>query len=97
MPQIKEVAEHFRDKPVAVLGMNTDRQEKDARFVVEKLKLNYPTLKAEGLPEKYKVRGFPTLVIIDQEGVVRGRHVGYSPTLREEVTRTIDGLLADHH
>ncbi|MBM4049319.1 MAG: TlpA family protein disulfide reductase, partial [Planctomycetes bacterium] len=55
MPQIKQVVDHFRDRPVAVLGMNTDRKEEDARFVTDKVKLNYPTLKAEGLPEKYKV------------------------------------------
>ena len=94
MPQIKEVVEHYQGKPVVVLGMNTDRDEKDARFVVAKLKLNYATLKAEGLPEKYSVQGFPTLIIIDQKGVVRGRHVGYSPTLREELVKKIDCLLA---
>jgi len=94
MPQIKEVAEHYQGKPVVVLGMNTDRDEKDARFVVDKLKLNYATLKAEGLPQKYGVQGFPTVIVIDQKGVVRGRHVGYSPTLREELIKQIDGLLA---
>jgi len=94
MPQIKEVVEHYQGKPVVVLGMNTDREEKDARFVVDKLKLNYSTLKAKGLPQKYSVQGFPTVIIIDQNGVVRGRHVGYSPTLREELIKKIDGLLA---
>jgi thiol-disulfide isomerase/thioredoxin len=94
MPQIKEVADHFRDQPVAVLGMNIDKREKDARFVIDKLQLNYPTLKAEGIPDKYWVHGFPTLVIIDQKGIVRARHVGYTQNLREEVTKTIDGLLA---
>lgn len=57
------------------------------------LKLNYATLKAVGLPEKYGVQGFPTLIIIDQEGIVRDRHVGYSPNLREELIETISGLL----
>jgi len=94
MPQVKEVVEHYHGKPVVVLGMNTDREEKDARFVVDKLKLNYATLKAEGLPQKYSVEGFPTLIIIDQKGVVRGRHVGYSPTLRAELVKKIDDLLA---
>jgi thiol-disulfide isomerase/thioredoxin len=93
MPQIKKVVEHYQGQPVVVLGMNTDREEKDARFVVDKLKLNYATLKAEGLPEKYGVQGFPTLIVIDQNGVVRGRHVGYSATLREELIKQIDGLL----
>jgi len=93
MPQIKEVAEHYRDQPVAVLGMNTDREEKDAQFVADKLQLNYPTLKAAGLPEKYAVMGFPTLIIIDPDGVVRARHVGYSPTLRDDLIKTVDGLM----
>ena len=94
MPQIKEVVEHYAGKPVVVLGMNTDREDKDARFVVDKLKLNYATLKAKGLPEKYSVQGFPTLIVIDQKGIVRVRHVGYSPSLREELVKQIDGLLA---
>lgn len=57
--------------------MNTDMDEKDARSVIDKLKLNYPTLKAQGLIEEYNVQGFPTLVIIDQKGVIRGWHIGY--------------------
>lgn len=37
--------------------------------------------------------GFPTLVVIDQEGVVRDVHVGYSPTLKEEVVQSVERLL----
>jgi thiol-disulfide isomerase/thioredoxin len=93
MPQMRELADDFKGQPVAILGMNTDRNEKDARFVIDAMNLNYPTLKAEGLPEKFGVQGFPTLVIIDQSGTVRDLHVGYSPTLREEVGKTIRELL----
>jgi thiol-disulfide isomerase/thioredoxin len=93
MPQMKQIAEHFKDKPVVIFGMNTDRDEKDARFVIDKMGLNYPNLKAAGIPEKYKVSGFPTLLIVDQEGVLRDIHVGYSPTLREEVVLSVEGLL----
>jgi thiol-disulfide isomerase/thioredoxin len=96
MPQMKEIVEEFRGKPVAVLGMNTDQQEKDARFVVDELKLDYPTLRAKGLPEKYDVHAFPTLVIIDQQGVVRDRHIGYSTNLLLDVSKTINNLLAGH-
>jgi len=94
MPQVKELADDFKGEPVAVLGMNKDRDEKDARFVAEEMGLNYPTLRAEGLPEKYHVRVFPTLIVIDQEGKVADIHVGYSPTLREEVWRSVKNLLA---
>jgi len=94
MPQIKQLAEDFKQKPVAVLGMNTDREPKDAQFVIDAMDLNYATLKATGLPEKYKVQGFPTLIVIDQAGVIRRVHVGYSPTLRQDVGKLIESLLA---
>ena len=73
--------------------MNTDRKEEDALFVVEKMELNYANLKATGLPEKYHVQGFPTLIILDQQGVIRDVHVGYSPTLRDEVVQSVNQLL----
>src|SRR6202021_19668 len=93
MPQMKEIAAQFKDQPVIVLGMNTDTKEEDAKLVVEKMGLNYPTLKATGLPDKYKVQSFPTLIIIDQEGVVRDIRIGYSTTLKEEVVKSVEGLL----
>ena len=55
--------------------------------------LKYATLRAEGIPEKYGVQGFPTLILIDPEGKVRDVHVGYSPTLRIDVAKAIEGLL----
>ena len=93
MPQIKALADQFHGQPVVILGMNTDREDKDARFVVDKLQLNYTTLKAEKLPAKYGVQGFPTFIVIDQQGIVRARHVGYSTTLQDDMARTIADLL----
>jgi peroxiredoxin len=94
MPQVKQLADDFKGQPVAVLGLCTDPDEKDARFVADKMKLNYPVLRAKGVPEKYKVQGFPTLIVIDQEGAVRAFHVGYSATLRDDVAKVVRGLLA---
>lgn len=95
IPQVKQVAEQFLGQGVVVLGMNTDRDEKDARLVISKLKLAYPTLKAEALPAKYMIPGFPTLLIIDQQGIVRDMYVGYSPTLGKDVAEKIEALLSD--
>jgi thiol-disulfide isomerase/thioredoxin len=93
MPQVKEVAAHFKDQPVTIFGMNTDKKDEDAQFVIDKMALNYDNLKATGIPEKYKVRGFPTLIILDQEGVIRDLHNGYSPDLKEKVIESIERLL----
>jgi thiol-disulfide isomerase/thioredoxin len=94
MPQMKQIAQHFADQPVTIFGMNTDRKEEDAQFVIEKMGLNYTNLKATGIPEKYGVSGFPTLLILDQEGMVRDIHVGYAPDLKEKVSESIERLLA---
>jgi peroxiredoxin len=93
MPQLVELAEDFKDQPVAVLGMNIDEDENNARFVVEKKKLNYPNLKAGGIPKLYQVSGYPTLVLIDPRGNVAEIHFGYTPTLRRDVGASIRRLL----
>ncbi len=95
MPQVNQLSETFRDEPVAVLGMSIDEDEKDARVVIDAMGLKYPTIKAIGIPEKYGVRGYPTLVVIDKEGKVREIHVGYSPRLYEDLSEEIRGLLAE--
>jgi thiol-disulfide isomerase/thioredoxin len=93
MPQVKQLASDFKDAPVAILGMNTDRNLDDAKFVVKELALDYPQVQATGIPEKFGVEGFPTLIIIDQQGTVRDVHVGYSPDLHEKVSKKVRALL----
>ena len=73
--------------------MNTDRNEDDAKLVVDAMGLKYATLRAEGIPQKYGVQGFPTLILIDRDGKVSDVHVGYSPTLRADLAEEIEGLL----
>jgi thiol-disulfide isomerase/thioredoxin len=93
MPQVMQLSEDYKNKGVVVLGMNTDADEKDARFVIDTMGMKYATIKAAGIPEKYGIQGFPTLVVVDGEGVVRDVHVGYSPNLKEEVGKKIEELL----
>ena len=95
MPQVKQLAADYKDKPVVVLGMNVDRKEEDARHVVKALGLDYPQVKAGDLKERFNVTGFPTLIVIDAGGVVRAVHYGYSPDLREKISRRVDELLAE--
>jgi peroxiredoxin len=93
MPEIKKVVEHYHDHPVAILGMNTDKKDSDARFVLNKLKLNYPTLHAQEIPEAYHVSGYPTFVIIDPNGKVAAYHVGYALDLENVMREKIEAAL----
>jgi len=94
MPDMKKVADDFKDKPVVVLGMNTDEQAADAKFVIDAMKLNYQTLSfTMELAKKFNVEGYPSLLVIDGKGIVREFDEGYSPTLRADLDKKIQGLL----
>jgi peroxiredoxin len=93
MPQVKRVATQYRGQPVAVFGMSNDKDINDAKFVAGRMQLDYPVLHSEELPGQYGVQGFPTLIIIDQQGNVADVHVGYSSRLYEDVKADIDHLL----
>ena len=95
MPQLKEVAEHYRNRPVVLLGMNIDQKLEDAKFVVDKMGLDYPNLKAEGISEKFKVHGYPTMIFIDRDGKIADVHVGWSATLKQDLIAKIDTLLGE--
>ncbi|WP_162130538.1 SUMF1/EgtB/PvdO family nonheme iron enzyme [Schlesneria paludicola] len=93
MPQVNEVGLHFMNQPVVVIGMSTDEDEEDTAAVVKKMSLNYPVLKAREVAEQYEIDGFPTLLVIDPNGVIRKVHVGYSSELREELIAIVDELI----
>ena len=95
LPQVEQIAEQFADKPVVVLGMNTDADEEDARFVADKMGLAFPILRADKFAEKYNAAGGSAVFVIDQKGVVRDIYAGYSPTLRDEVASVVMALLSD--
>jgi peroxiredoxin len=94
MPEIKQMAADFAGKPVAVLGMNTDSKPADARFVVDAFGLDYPILHVEQqIVNQYHVEGFPTVIVIGPDGVVRDVEEGYSPALRDVLATKIAALI----
>jgi peroxiredoxin len=93
MPQVNQLALDFQDKPVQVLGMNIDMDTVDARFVVDKLKLSYPNLRAGEITKKYGVTGYPTVFVIDKKGIIRDIDIGYSPDVGVKLRRAVQALL----
>jgi peroxiredoxin len=93
MPQLSKLAEDFKSQPVRVVGMNVDKDVADAKFAEKKLKLTYPTLRSLGIPKLYGVTGYPTLFLIDQKGIIRDVHIGYSPNIGRKLARQVRALL----
>jgi thiol-disulfide isomerase/thioredoxin len=99
MPQIKLLAADFRDQPVTVLGMNGDHKLEDAQAVVDRLKLKHVSLRDgeddDAISKKYGIHGWPTVIVLDGQGVIRHAHVGYSPAMRKLLGDKIRALLAE--
>jgi peroxiredoxin len=95
LPELSRMKRDFLNQPIAVLGMNTDDDASDARFVVETMKIPYPVLRANDIKETYPVNGCPTFVLVDQNGIIRNLRFGYSKSLYDDMAQHIINLLPD--
>jgi peroxiredoxin len=79
LPHVQGLHEEFGGKGLVVLGINNEDPEKVASFTEEK-GLTFRTLSdASGKAfSAYGVKGIPTTVLIDREGVVQNIFVGYT-------------------
>jgi thiol-disulfide isomerase/thioredoxin len=95
MPQVEQAAATFRHEqaPVEFLAVSTDEDAADAKFVADTMQLDYPVLRAKKLAEQLGVTLFPTLLVIGPDGTLQGIYLGYSLTLREDLTSCIRRVL----
>lgn len=83
IPALQAVHTRYEGKPVVVLGMNCEGDPIPGKAPVDPVKFkqekggHYMTLlNADGVSDRYKVRGIPTFYVIDTEGKVLWGGVG---------------------
>jgi peroxiredoxin len=77
MPAFQSRSEQLADKMVVVAVNNAESRD-DVQAFVDELNLNFEILldpEAE-IQRLYQVRGYPTTIFIDAEGVIRVQHIG---------------------
>ena len=90
MPQFRALVERYAGQPVAFVGMNTDANVDDAKFVVAQMKLTHPNVRAGPVREAYQLKFYPSLFVLDKAGIVREVHVGRAEDLAAEVARAVE-------
>ena len=90
IPHERSLVQKLEGKPFALIGINSDRDDKE---VIEKgLKEHKVTWRSfscgpQGtrgpIPTEWNIQGWPTLFLIDHKGVIRKKWVG-SPDTAEE-------------
>ena len=95
IPHLVSLHMEYHDKGLVVLGMNMDRGDLDVihRFV-KSMGIPYPILlTTEEVARSYGVDALPTTVLIDREGTIRKKVVGFSSTITKQVAEAVRELL----
>lgn len=104
-PIMQTLHDRYRDKGLVVIGANTsERDATGARLKTKDKAEEYSrehkftytfTYANDDLARASKVRGIPTMLVLDKKGVVRNVMVGSSPTLQRDLEAALKPLLAE--
>ncbi len=81
MPYIQEVYNRWSDRGLVVLAISIGESPSQVREFMESNHLSFPVLlDGDGaVAEQYNIRGIPTTVFVDKEGIIRAMRVGAFP------------------
>jgi len=96
LPHNQELTTKLKDKPFALIGVNSDQ---DGAQAVARMKREGLTFRnamvgntGAAIPKQYNVRGWPTVYLIDKNGVIRWKTVGVDP---KKLDAEIEKILAE--
>ncbi len=80
IPHFVEIYEQYSDREFAIVGISVDREGIGVvKSFAQKYKVNYPILMTDGKVEKVygNIMSIPTTFVIDSEGKIRRKYIGY--------------------
>lgn len=98
VPALEKHWKKLRDRDVVILGISIDETEKAAASFLDLFPVTYPMIfdPAGGMvADTWGVSSIPASILIDQDGVVVDRHLGYSPTMLANTMRKVSELLQE--
>ena len=93
-PHERSLVERLKDKPFALIGVNSDPDKAKLKKVLEKEKItwrsfwNGPDGTGGPISAAWNVSGWPTTYVIDAKGVIRAKNVR-----EKEMDKAVDDLL----
>ncbi len=91
IPQQREMVKKLKDKPFTLLGINSDPDRSVLKNRFKEEKITWPNI-CEGnhrdLSKQFNVRMYPTMFVLDHEGIIRHRDLHET-----ELDRVVNELL----
>jgi len=97
IPHLVQLYKNYRGSGFELVGMNVDKGDREAvRRFVRSMDIPYPVVTApEDVVSNYRVSGIPVTFLIDKEGRIRERVVGFSGTIARQLDTKVGELTAE--
>ncbi len=96
MPELQAIHEQYKDQGVVMVGVNA-WENGDPHALMAARNWDYLLLlDGDRVASDFQVTGIPTMVVVDQNGMIIQRQVGAGPNVREELASTITVLLGEN-
>ncbi|HLP30464.1 MAG TPA: TlpA disulfide reductase family protein [Geothrix sp.] len=94
-PWMNQLQAAWADKGLVIVAINLDQERPLADRFIEAMKPRFPVaFDPQGTTaEQYKVQGMPSSYIIDRQGNIHARHMGFREHETAQVTEAIRQLL----
>ena len=96
MPGLQKLHEKFKDKPVAVFGVNCRERDQraDPMAYIREKKFTYEQLlKGDATAQAYRVNGIPSLFLIGPDGKILWSGSGFNPQIETMLAQMIENAL----
>ena len=96
VPQLVELYQTHKESEFELIGMSMDRGDSEVvRRFAERMAIPYPlVLTPEEVARSYGVVSLPTTVLIDREGKIQEKIVGFSSAVAKRIEAAVEELKA---
>jgi thiol-disulfide isomerase/thioredoxin len=97
IPHLVHLHRTYAKEGLVVLGINVDRGNPDTvRNFIASMEIPYPNVAvSQEVEKKYGITSLPTTLLIDKEGRVRERIIGFSTEVAGRLTERVSELLQE--
>jgi peroxiredoxin len=97
IPHFIQIYKTYRENGFEMIGLSVDKGDEGVvRRFIESMEISYPVVIAsEEVVRNYKVTAIPTTFLIDKEGKIRERIMGFNSAIAQEMTAKITDLTSE--
>jgi thiol-disulfide isomerase/thioredoxin len=101
VPLERALAERYKGRPFALLGVNGDSTQEAAKATMQKEQMTWPSFWNSDVPggnlaDNWNIRGWPTFYVLDPNGIIRFKGMAYAGLMTSnQLTQIIDQVLAE--